>query len=276
VNNSSTTTTRPLIVGMRLLLLVFCVTVFGAGAQLFVLTEYTDRFFAWPINPPLTAAFIGAAYWSSLPFMFLSSRQHTWARARVAVPGVLLFTVLTLVATLIHLDRFSMGSIFGWVWLAVYVIVPPVMIWLLVRQLRTPSQDPARRAPLPRWMQLVLVMQALVMLAVGAALFIAPQATASLWPWMLTPLTGQAVGAWLIGVGAVAADMSWENDFERIHAALNFYAVFGVLQLIALARYSVDVDWRGVAIWAYLLFILSVLFVGLKGWRDARLAIRWS
>jgi hypothetical protein len=42
--------------------------------------------------------------------------------------------------------------------------------------------------------------------------------------------------------------MSWENDFERIHAALIFYAVFGVLQLVALARYSVDVYWRGVAI----------------------------
>jgi hypothetical protein len=103
---SNTSSVQPLTVGMRVLLLVFCVTVFTAGFQLFVLAEYTERFFAWTINPPLTAAFLGANYWGSLPLVLMSAREHTWAR--VAVPGVLVFTVLTLVATLIHIDRFHM------------------------------------------------------------------------------------------------------------------------------------------------------------------------
>ena len=102
---------RPLISGMRAMFVVFCVTVSVAGFQLFVLTEYTDRFFAWTIDVPLTAAFLGASYWGSFALVLVASRQHTWARARVAVAGVWLFTVLTLIATLIHIDLFRMDSV---------------------------------------------------------------------------------------------------------------------------------------------------------------------
>ena len=51
------------------------------------------------------------------------------------------------------------------------------------------------------------------------------------------------------------------------------YAVFGALQLLALARYAGGtVEWRGAGGWVYLLFILSVLGVGPYGWLEARRA----
>jgi hypothetical protein len=40
---------RPLVSGMRLLLLVAGALVFLAGFQSFILTEQTDRYFAWTI-----------------------------------------------------------------------------------------------------------------------------------------------------------------------------------------------------------------------------------
>ena len=263
--------TKPLTAGVRGLLLVFCVTVFASGFQLFALTEYTDRFFAWTVDPPLTAAFFGAAYWASFPLVLISSRQRAWARARVAVPSVLLFTTLTLLATLLHIDRFHMASVFGWVWLVVYGIVPPAMLLLLVSQLRVAGRDPPRSKTLPAWMRLVLGLQAGVMLTLGVALFVSPQTTAVLWPWMLTPLTGRAVGAWLVGIGVVAAHMCVENDYRRIRAALIGYTVLGGLQLLALARYPGTVDWSGVGSWIYLLLLLSIGGVGLYGWwRESR------
>ena len=36
-----------------------------AGFLLFPLAQETDRFFSWTIQPPLTAAFMGAAYWAA-------------------------------------------------------------------------------------------------------------------------------------------------------------------------------------------------------------------
>ena len=133
---------RPLISGMRAMFIVSCVTVSLAGFQLFVLSEYTDRFFAWTIDVPLTAAFLGASYWGSFALVLVASRQQAWARARIAVPGVWLFTVLTLIATLIHIDLFRMDSVFGWAWLVVYVVVPVGYGVFWVRQLRIAGGDP--------------------------------------------------------------------------------------------------------------------------------------
>jgi hypothetical protein len=262
---------RPLISGMRAMFIVSCVTVSVAGFQLFVLSEYTDRFFAWTIHVPLTAAFLGASYWGSFALVLVASRQQAWARARIAVPGVWLFTVLTLIATLIHIDLFRMDSVFGWAWLVVYVVVPVGYGVFWVRQLRIAGGEPLRQTPLPTWLRLVLGVQAAILLIWGTALFLAPQTTAALWPWALTPLTGQAVGAWLIGIGVTAAQMCWENDLGRVYAGMAGLAVLGALQLIALARYGgATVNWSGAGGWIYMLFILSVFGVGSYGWLEAR------
>lgn len=262
---------RPLISGMRAMFVVSCVTVSLAGFQLCVLTEYTHRFFAWTIDVPLTAAFLGASYWGSFALVLVASRQQAWALARIAVPGVWLFTVLTLLATLIHIDLFCMDSTFGWAWLVVYLVVPLGYGVFSVRQLRIAGGDPPRQAPLPRWLRFVLGVQAAIMLIWGTALFLVPQTMAALWPWALTPLTGQAVGAWLIGVGVTAAHMCWENDFGRVYAGMAGFAVLGALQLLALARYgAATVDWSSAGGWIYLLFVLSVLSAGLYSWLEAR------
>src|SRR5206468_11630163 len=99
--------------------------VFLAGLQLTVLTEQTNEYFAWTITPPLTAAFLGAAYWAAVPVEVIAARQTIWAKARVAVPAIWLFTTLTLVATLVHFDRFHFSSPIAsaqgaaWFWLEI-------------------------------------------------------------------------------------------------------------------------------------------------------------
>jgi uncharacterized integral membrane protein len=70
---------RPLTGGMRWLLLVASVLVFIIGIPLFLLSGQTDRYFAWTNSVPLTAAFLGAAYWSSFLIEFMASRERVWA-----------------------------------------------------------------------------------------------------------------------------------------------------------------------------------------------------
>ncbi len=101
---------RPLNRWMRTILYVASALVFLAGFQLFILTDQTATYFAWTIAPSLTAATLGAAYWASVPVEFLAARRPTWATARVAVPGVWVFTTLTLIVTLVHIDRFHLSS----------------------------------------------------------------------------------------------------------------------------------------------------------------------
>ncbi len=276
VRNLESHDARALTVGLRRLLLVASALVFLAGIPLFLGTEQTDRYFAWTIKPPITAAFLGAAYWASCALELLSARERLWARARLAVPAVLVFTTLMLLATLLHLDRFRFHSPNAiargvtWAWLAIYVSVPPAGAVLLARQLRAPGVDPPRLASLPKWMRLALACQGVVMLAVGIALLIAPRTSAVLWPWSLTPLTARAVGSWLVGLGVAAALAFRENDFLRVRVAFITYALLATLQFVAVARYPSALDWGLASSWMYLLFLLSIFVVGASGWLGAR------
>jgi hypothetical protein len=247
-----------------------------AGAQLFILSEDTDRFFAWTIRPPVTAAFLGAAYWSSFVLVALAGRRRTWALARIAVPAALTFTALTLVTTLLHLDRFHFGGptleaqVAAWTWLAVYVGVPPVIALLLMRQLKVTGGDPPRQALIPFHLRRVLAVQGVVMGVTGLLLFLIPQFVAPLWPWSIVPLTGRAIGAWLIAMSVAAFHSLRENDLHRIYPAMISYAVFGALQIVALFRYGVWVRWSEPGAWLYLLFCFTVLITGLIAIRLAR------
>ena len=265
---------RPLALGMRRWLWVDSFLVLVTGIQCFLLADFTAELFAWTISPPLTAAFLGASYWAAFPLVFLSARERAWAHARVAVYGVLVFTTVTLAATLLHLDRFHLASpqlparVAAWAWMVVYVLVPPSLLALLLRQQRVPGRDPERTAPLPNGFRLVLVAQATVLVPLGIALVLVPPAGV-LWPWALTPLTARAVGAWLLGMGITFAHAAWENDWPRLRAVMVGYACLGALQLVALLRYAGFVKWERPTAWLYVLFLGSILVVGLYGWRSA-------
>ena len=260
---------RSLIRPMRWLLYAASALVFLAGLQLSLLTEQTDTYFAWTIAPPLTAAFLGAAYWAAVPVELTAARETVWAKARVAVPAIWLFTTLTLVATLVHFDRFHFSSPIAsaqgaaWFWLAIYAGVPVAMLLIGWLQIRAPGGDPPRGSPAPTWMRVLVLGQGGGMLVFGAGLFLLPSAVAPLWPWPLTTLTSRAIGAWLIGIGFAAVHATRENDLPRITPLAGGYVAFAVLELIALARYAGIVNWATPAAWVYLAFLLSILPVGL-------------
>jgi hypothetical protein len=235
-----------------------------AGLELFAGASDTDRFFSWTIEPPLTAAFMGAAYWAAMVLLAWATRQRSWARARTALPPVFTIAVLLLIATLIHLDRYH-HDLYGRFWEAVYVIVVPLLVYLMWSQVR--HAGPVRRAnrPLPGWLRGALCLQALVMLGLGAALFVAPVGASSLWPWGLTPLTGRAIGAFLIGFGAAAAFAVGENDVDRLHGAALAYATLGALELAAAALHGGDFSSPAAGVAAYIAFCASVLALGLYG-----------
>jgi hypothetical protein len=81
-------------------------------------------------------------------------------------------------------------------------------------------------------------------------------ATAAIWPWALTPLTGRAIGVWLFALGVAALHVAREDDHQRVRPAAVAYVILSVLQLVALARFPEDVDWSGPAGWVYFMFLL--------------------
>jgi hypothetical protein len=263
--------------GLRRFFYIAAFLVFAAGVPLFLGSTRTDRYFAWTIKSPLTAAFLGANYWAAVFLEVLAARERVWARVRVAFVPVFVFTLITLVVTLVHLDRFHLhGGAFvtrlsTWLWLAIYVGVPPAMIVLGLRQLRVPGVDPERSHRFPAFFRRAVAAQAVVLTGLGAALLIAPVSTASIWPWALTPLTGRAIGAWLFGMGLGTAQAVREDDFERARLAFVAFGVAVLLQLVALARYGGEMDWSSVAGVVYLAVLFGVLALSVFGLIGGRL-----
>lgn len=257
--------------GIKWLTRAITVLALVIGPLLFILPDHTDTLFAWTINPPITAAFLGATYCTAVAIDLLAARERIWARTRVVYPSLLLFVVLTLVATLLHLDKFHFNSpgtisrFTAWAWLVTYIVVPVATLVLLVSQMLSSTADSLPGSALPPWFRGVLAVQALAMLVVGVALFVAPAVVAPSWPWSLTPLTAQAIGAWLVGFGVATAHAVLENAWERTYIVYASCIVFGILQLAVLARFISSVQWPTPAAWLYVLFFISITFTGLYG-----------
>lgn len=261
---------------MRVALGVGAFLVFLAGVQLFLLTERTEHWFAWTIAVPLTAAFLGAFYWTSIPLAALSARRRYWTDARVAIPGVFAFLILTLITSLLHLGKFHLHDTdhvargAAWLWLLIYAGDPVLLAVAWVRQARAQGTDAPRKAPVPTWYLVGLGAQAAVVLGVGFSMFAAPTSVARLWPWTVTPLTARAVSSWLIGLGLVLVSAILERDWRRIQPATTAYVVLGVLQLVAIARYPHAIDWGRPVAWIYVATVGAVLATGAVGTVAAR------
>lgn len=232
---------------MRVLLVVAGVLVLLAGLTLFVLPLRTGEWFAWTINPPMTAVFLGASYWAAAAIEWTAASRRRWADARIAVPGVLLFTTLTLVVTLVHLDKFHFDGQFPghtraitWAWLAIYAAVPVLLALTWWRQSREPGDDPPRTARLSGPVRMTALAQAIVLIPLGTGLLLAPATVSAWWPWELTPLTGRSVGAWLVSLGVVAVHVLIEDDVQRIRPAAVGALVLVVLHVVALVRHWGD------------------------------------
>jgi hypothetical protein len=252
---------RPFLNGMRSPV-VGPLTRFLIGVPLVLLTTQTAQYFAWTIEPPMTAGFLGANYWSSALLAILAARETLWANGRVSVSVALAFAPLTTLATLIHLDEFHLDTFFGWFWVAAYTIYPIQLAYFLAKQLRTPGADPPRERPLPVWIRTILGAHAVLMVPIGIAMFVFPGTVAEFWPWNLPPLSAQVVAAWVLAFGVLAAHSIYENDFSRVRCGMLGYSFLGAMQVLMLLRFSEDVRWEEPSAWVYSAAIASFFVLG--------------
>ena len=272
--------TRPLLPGTRVLLGAFSSLTLLAFVALFILAENTESTFAWTIQPPLTAAFLGSSYAAGTVLVLLSLREWAWANVRIPFLTIFVFVVLTLVATLMHVNKMHFDDDFGgldllakvaaWFWLAVYVVVPVAMLVLLVRQERAPGDDPPARHPVPTALRVPLAVESVALLVVGALLFIDPTTATTVWPWPLTPFTARVVAAWLLAFGLATALAALMGDLHRLRTATIAYTVFGVLILVCVLRFAGTVTWDRPVAWLFVALDVAVILTGAAGWRAAR------
>jgi len=265
---------RPVMPRLRLTLDAFAGLALIAGALLFLGATRTDAWWSWTIEPPLTAATLGAFYWAAFVLILGAARSGRWASARPAVYPVAVIAVLLLVITLIHLDRFDLDSIFGVFWVVIYAVVPPLLAWALAEQLGSRGEERRGARRLPGTLRRALIVEGTAMLVVGALLLVAPGAADDVWPWALSPLTSRAIGAFLLGIGLAALIAARYDDPVSFHGAATAYTALGLLQLLALNVHIPDLGDRPLATGVYAAFWVAVALTGGYGLSAARASSR--
>jgi hypothetical protein len=269
------TTIRPIIPFTRIIFLISAFLAAIAGIQLYILTDHTDQFFAWTILNPLSAAFLGAGYWTGVTLLLFSTAERAWANIRIAIVAVCTFAPLILIATLLNLNIFHFQAhdlnprIAAWAWMIVYVSVPFLLAAVVLLQLRTPGGNPPRGTPLPTLLRFLIGANAIIGLLVGLILFLVPllsptpEALLAFWPWKLTALTAQTIGVGFLSLGTASLQFLRENSWRRGRVGTVPYLLIGLLQLIAIARYSQYFHWGSPGAWLYLLYMLAIFGGGI-------------
>jgi hypothetical protein len=230
----TTATTRGQVLGLtRTGIWVLLVLAAANGLFLYFLPARADTDYAWAIEPPVNAAFIGAGFLAGTLatglVLAFATRWRTFSTLPVAL--WVLATAL-LAATLIHADRFKWDYPLTWVWTFVYAGVPFAVPYLVWRQRRDADEAPAadRRLASLRFLSAILGAGVLI----GAiALFAAPVELGEHWLWPLTPLLGRAVAAWyaLFGTMLVSCALGMRRPADAIipYATLGCWCVLLLL-----------------------------------------------
>jgi hypothetical protein len=224
----------------------FCLTV-GTGIGLLAAPGRTDEDWAWTIRAPLTAAFFGAGYLAAALALILAARTREWRRARIVAVLAFTLTPLALLDTLRDTGTFAFGAgglteVVAWIWLAVYVALPPAVLVAFIRQERaggTAEYDVEHPAlPVSR---LVLGTAGAATAAIGITLLADLGALTDRWPWPLPSLPATVVGAWFC---TVAAGLLWfalrERDWSRARIGVGPIALALVLDLVSAVRFRHD------------------------------------
>jgi hypothetical protein len=202
--------------------------------------ERTGELFAWTIQPRMTPIVMGAGYLAGAWFFARSLRAERWhelSRMFAAISG---FTTLMLVDTLLHWDRFNHGHPAFWTWLALYLVVPPVVTWVWWRNrgLNTPSTVPGNQVtPAWRWATASVGTAAL---GLGLVLTATPTLTIPLWPWSLSPLTARVLGGWAALAGLALVGIARDPRWSAWRLPMQSATIWSGLVLAGAARVWTD------------------------------------
>ena len=200
----------------------------------------TDILFVWTVKPPINAHLMGVMYFNALLLVAFGAVQTSWARARITMVVITLFSILATLLTFVYLKPFLAHPWYHLTfWLTMYLILfftAPVVFY-------TQEKKYGGRLPVQ------LGLDAPARLLAGAALLISlvcalgflfrVDLVNQLWPWKLTPLVAGLIGVLFTTHAAAYAWTLWDGDWLRVRPMFwQAPLTLGLLMLLPLLHQS--------------------------------------
>jgi hypothetical protein len=234
----------------------------------------TQTNFAWPIQPVVMAAVLGGFYITSAPLFLLPLFAKRWEMIRVMILPTALFSTIQLVATFLHWDKFSVGSVPFYVWFASYLLPPPIFAGAyLWHQRRAAARSVASDEPLPVWLYWLFAVCGSGLAVAATVIFVFPALLIPFFPWQLTPLTARSLSGWLMIVGTMMLSMFRENHRTRSRLAALMLILLLPALLVQITRYAGEVNWSSPVLWLSMILFAVIgccgLYLANGSWREA-------
>lgn len=249
-----------------------------AALSVFVSPADTAENFAWPIQPVVMAAAFGALYVSVAPTFVVAVLARRWEMIRVLVIPAALFTSAELLATVLHWDKFSVGTAPFNLWLASYLLPPPIYVAAYLWHQRRPAAGVAHDGPppfdkpLPSWLRIALFVLGGLLSVEAVVGFAFPRYFISSFPWALTPLTTRVLCGFLLAIGTILLSIARENDRDRVRVTSPLLVLLLPAVTFQLSRFWDQVDTSNVRFWTILVYLGALFCLGLylaRGdWRE--------
>jgi hypothetical protein len=229
----------------------------------------TGANFAWTIQPEVMAALFGAFYAALAPVAVLLILARRWEMVRVFVLPGMCFTAAQLIVTLLHWDRFAVGTGPFNIWFASYLLPPPVFLACYVWQQRragasAPGLPAQQGSPLAAWQRHALIALG-ALFTLEAVVALAWPAWFSAWaPWRITPLNGRALGGFFLLLGLLLLSMARENDRDRVRIVAPFLVLLLPIVALQVARFAEQVDWHHPRIAVSVVLLAAVAALGVS------------
>jgi hypothetical protein len=239
----------------------------ASSSAVLLAPQATATNFAWPIQPVVTAALFGAIYFSALPLMLAGVFTRTWEHMRVLVLPSAVFTAAMLIPTFLHWDRFLTGSVSFAIWLASYVLPPPIFLACYIwQQKRSQPVGFGVTQPLPGFVRAFLFANGAVLIVFAVAVMLFPSILQAIAPFTFTPLTSRAFAGYVTLVALLQISMALENDWQRSRLATVMLIPLPFVIVFQLIRFASGVQWGNAALWIFLIDLGLVAALCAKLW----------
>jgi hypothetical protein len=225
---------------------------------LYFFPQQTGQHFAWPIQPNMTAMFMGAGYLGGAWLFVNAILGRPWHRIAPGFLPVTSFTVAMLLATLLHWDKFSHSRLGFILWLGLYIVTPLLVPFVWWRNRPADSGAPeSNDLTVPAVARYGLLLLGLIILVVAVAGFASPSWLIHMWPWNLSPLTARVMSGWfaLLGVGGIV--ISRDRRWSAWKVGLQAIGLWHVL--VVTAAFLNRADFRSGLLNWYLISVIIVL-----------------
>jgi hypothetical protein len=180
----------------------------------------------------------------------------------VIIPAAFVFTSAEMIATALHWDLFFTGTLRFNIWLASYILPPPLLLAMYLYHQKRSALPPAG-APLPRGMRMLFIGLGAILVLDALAAFVFPDYLITSFPWTLTPLTARVLSGWVLVIGSLLLSIARENDRDRVRLASPVLFLILPAVGVQVLRYREQVDLAHPRLWVNLTIFAALAACGL-------------